>query len=77
MIVAKLVEISAEMMKILSKYDIRIQDYTFLPLFAEYERMTQNGHKISYIVALLAEEYKISEASVYRILRRFRKSVKI
>ena len=76
MVVADFVKICSEMMKLLAKYDIRTSDYKYTQLFSEYLRMEKEGLKVSYIVALLAHEYRISEASVYRILRRFKKSVK-
>lgn len=76
MVVADLLRISCEMLKLLSKYAVKTDDYKHLDLFAEYVRMNELGEKTSYIVAVLSEKYKISEASVYRLLRKFRKTVK-
>jgi hypothetical protein len=76
MLVANLIEIGAKLLETLSAFDIRTEDYKYLPLYADYEKMLNDGEKTSYIVAVLSERYKISEASVYRILRRFGRSVK-
>ncbi len=70
MIVSDLIKICEEFLKLLSKYDIRVDDYKYTSLFSEYANMVAKGHKVSYIVAVLAERYKISEASVYRLLRK-------
>ena len=73
--VIDLIKISRESMKMLSKADIKMDDYRYVELFSEFEGMLKRGDKTSYAVARLAEVYKISEASVYRVLRRFRKEV--
>lgn len=75
MIVADLVKISCEILKILSKYDIRVDDYVYIDLYSDYLNMAFDNQKTSYIVSVLAEKYNIGEASVYRILRRFKKSI--
>lgn len=73
--VADFVRISAETLKMLSKHGIRTEDFKYTGLFADYERMAGGGDKISYIVAVLAERYAVSESSVWRILRRFKATV--
>lgn len=75
--VADLVNLCGEILKLLSKYDIKVSDYKYTDLFPEYASMAEKGYKVSYIVAILSEKYEISEASVYRILRRFRKPVNV
>lgn len=72
MIVADFVKISSETMKLLSKFGIKTDDFKHIGLFSDYEKMVAEGSKISYVVASLADKYSISEASVYRILRRFK-----
>lgn len=72
--VGDFVKISSGVLEILSKNDIKTEDYKYIELFKEYERLAADS-KVSYAVAVLAEKYNISEASVYRILRRFRKTI--
>lgn len=73
--VADFVKMSAETLKMLSKFGVRTDDYKHVELFADYEAMAADGIKTSYVVAVLAERYSLSESSVYRVLRRFRATV--
>lgn len=70
--VADLINFSAGWMKVLSKHDIKMEDYKYVHLFEEYANLVANGHKVSYAVAMLACKYQISEASVYRIIKRLK-----
>lgn len=67
------VKIMAVGMEILSKSDIRTKDYRYINLYEEYCRMRREGHKYEYAVARLAKEYRISESSVSRLIRRLGK----
>ncbi len=46
-------------------------DYRFVPLFEEFIAMKQEGQKVSYAVAVLADRYAVSERKVYDIIARF------
>lgn len=72
MIVADFIKINSETLKLLSKYDIKVDDYQYIAFFKEYEEMLAKGYKVSYIVAVLSAKYGISETTTYRILRRFK-----
>lgn len=69
------IKISKETMKLLSDYDIRMGDFKYINLYSDYEDIVSQGGKVSYAVAVLAGKYDISEASIYRILRRFRRTI--
>ena len=75
--VADFIKICGEILKLLSKFDIKVSDYKYTSLFSEYESMAGRGNKMSYIVAVLSEKYGVSEASVYRIIRRFKRAIKV
>ena len=70
-----LVKISKSLLKTLSKLDIKMDDYQYVDMFDEYEEMVNNGDKVSYIVTFLSQKYKISEASIYRLIRRFKNTI--
>lgn len=70
-----LVKISKGILKLLSNLDVKIDDYKYVDLFDEYETMAKNGDKISYIVTFLSQKYNISEASVYRLIKRFKNTI--
>lgn len=75
MLVVEIVKIGAEMLKLLSKYDIRTDDYEHLPLYEDYAKMLENGDKVTYIVSTLSEKYGIGEATIYRIIKRFSRTI--
>lgn len=75
MLVADFVKISSETMKLLSKFDIRTNDFRYVDMYADYEKMANRGDKISYIVTMLSDKYSVSEATVYRMLRRFKATI--
>lgn len=68
--VVELIKISKETLKMLSKSDIRIGDWQHVKMYEEYLSMRLNREKFRYIMAHLAEKYKLSESSVKRILKR-------
>lgn len=72
MLVANFVKINSECMKLLSNFDVKMSDFKYVEMFSDYENMVKDGDKVSYIVAVLAERYSLSESSVYRILKRFK-----
>lgn len=75
MTTADYIEMHVGGMKMLSKYGIRMDDYKYVDLYKDYALMVKNGNKVSYAVAYLADKYSMSEASVYRILRRFKAAI--
>lgn len=59
----------------MSKYDIRTEDANYLDLYEYYVNM-RNLHKSrKQIVAFLASEFKISESTVNRIIRRLSQEI--
>ena len=71
----EIVILAEKLMKTMSEADIRMTDWQFLDLYREAEAMTRRGEKKAYVVAFLANRYGLSEATVWRILRRMRRSV--
>lgn len=73
--VVELLKLGREMLKMLSENGIKVDDWKYIALYSDYEEMVTGGGKISYVVAVLAEKYAISEASVWRVLRRFNRTI--
>lgn len=46
-------------------------DCRFVPLYADYRKMHQNGEKVTYIVSELSARYEVSERKVYSIIKKF------
>lgn len=71
----ELLKINRKSVEMMSKSGIRMDDHKFVPMYEKYQEMRSNGDKVSYIVAMLAEAYKVSESSVKRIIRRLSSEV--
>lgn len=76
MLVADLLKIGCELLKLLSRYDVKIEDYRFVDLYFDYERRRRNREKYLATVTELAERYGISASTVERLIRRLGKPVK-
>lgn len=64
----ELLDFNKELLKRLWFAGIKPEDYRYADLFADYECMCQAGEKKTYIVAMLAEKYGISERKVYSVI---------
>lgn len=77
MTAAELIKINRKGMELMSEADLRTDDYRYVPMYDEYHRMRKDGEKVNYIIAHLAEAYRVSESSVKRIIKRLSKEVKL
>lgn len=75
MLVANFIKTNGETLKLLSKFGVHIDDFKYIDLFSDYEEMLNEGNKITYIVSVLSDKYSISEATVYRVLKRFKATI--
>lgn len=73
----ELVKISRNALEMMSKFDIKQNDWQFVPMYEEYLAMRQRREKFRYVLAYLAEKYSLSESSVMRVIRRLGREVKI
>lgn len=76
MIVAELLQIGAEILKMMSKSDLKTNDYKYIGLYHDYCEMRSMGYKISAIYMLLSERYGVSESTAKRIIKRLSSEVK-
>jgi len=75
--VADLVKFSGEMLKRLHDSGINTNDYQYLQMYEEFEKLRLEGHKTTWIVADLGRRYGMCERKVYKVLSRFRKDCQI
>ena len=54
----------------LEKARVKPGDHKYVRLFEDYQNARKRGEKVSYIVAILAERYNVSERNVYDIVKR-------
>ncbi len=64
----ELLDFNKELLKRLFFAGIKPEDYRYADLFADYERLRREGEKKTYIVAMLADKYDISERKVYSVI---------
>ena len=66
-------KISKELLKALHTFGIKIDDYKYVNLIEDYEKITADGYKTTYAVAILSQKYNICERKIYKILSRLNK----
>lgn len=75
--VIEILKISKEILEMLSENGIKTTDVKHLKLYSEYEAMIAKSLKVTYIVEHLSDKYGVSVAQVYRIIRRFKRTIKV
>ena len=76
MIAVEFLKIGRELLKKMSAFDLRRDDYLHIELYEEYTRMRGEGEKTDYILCFLSDKYKLSESTIKRVVRRFSREVK-
>lgn len=71
----EILSINKEFLGRLSQAGIKPDDYQYVNLFQTYKKMLEAGHKVTYIVASLAEQHEISERKVYAIIRHLKQEI--
>ena len=68
--VVELVKISTEALKLLSKSEVNMNDWRFVPMYEEFQNMRHNGIKYRAAVRMLAKDYHVGRATVERAIKR-------
>lgn len=75
MIYGDLIERYAEVLTLLGSYGITPTDVKALPVFTEYKELKSRGFKMTFIAEYLAQKYRLSVAGVYRVIKRFNRTI--
>ena len=59
---------SEDLLKKLHDFGIKINDYQYVNLLNDYEKMKGEGNKQTYVVAKLSQKYNICERKIYKVL---------
>ncbi len=70
--VIEILKLNRDLLNICRDVGIRMDDVQYIELYNDYNRLLAAGEKVSYIVAVLAERYAISERKVYALIKRLR-----
>lgn len=57
----------------LARTGIAVEDVKYLELYEDFVRLKDDGLKTTYVVAHLCDQYEVSEATVWRIIRKFQR----
>lgn len=68
--VVELLKLGGEMLKLMSRNEVNRDDWRFVPMYEAFQEMRQKGVKYREVVRMLAEEYRVSRATVERAIRR-------
>ena len=71
MILFEIINFNRELIKRLMSIGFKPSDCKYLDLYAEYMELRKMGDKITWVVAYLADKYKVSERKVYNIIKHF------
>lgn len=68
--VVELLKIGGEMLKLLSKNEVNVNDWRYIGMYEEFQNMRNLGIKYREAVRMLSKDYKIGRATVERIISR-------
>ena len=71
MTIFEILKFNRELLDRLRQSGIRLEDVGYIDLFTDFNKMVSDGEKVSYAVAYLATNYRISERKVYSLIKRF------
>lgn len=74
--VIEILNFNQELLAKLLESGIRLEDVRYVNLYTDYFHLLRAGGKVTYIMAILAEQYGISERKVYDLLKRFQSDCK-
>lgn len=73
--IAKLVKISMDMLKLMSEYGIKIDDWKYVNAYYDFLNMRDNRVKYRAAIDTLAKEIHISPRTLERVFKRLSKSI--
>ena len=73
----ELLTIHRNVLEIMSTASIEVGDVKYIEMYKEYRGMMDKGHKMTYIVQYLSDEYGVGESTVYRVIKKFSEDVEI
>ena len=65
------INVNISYLEILSRLGYKLGDERYLPLYRDYLRLTGEGHKTTYVAAILSTRYGIAERTFYNVIKRF------
>lgn len=73
----QLLRANESLLRLISENKINITDVTHLEIYAQYQRMKEEGHKVGYITIHLADKYGMTDRGIYKVIKRLNRRVDI
>lgn len=73
----EIVKLNRDVLKLMACTSINPKDHRYVEMYDDYIRLTNEGHKKTYIMQYLADEYNIDERTLYRVINKFSTDVSI
>lgn len=64
-------------LEIMASVSVDVSDVKYLEMYKEYIRLISEGHKKTYIMQYLSDEYGVTERSIYRIVDKLSTEIEI
>lgn len=71
----ELIKSAESILRICDEAGISPNEVRYLEVFEQWQNLTKEGHKKVWVLAYLSQQYNISEATIKRIARKFKKKV--
>lgn len=75
MTVEELIKVNESLLKLMCGNGIDPVMVRHLEMYQDYKRLTEEGHKKTYIVRYLSEVYHVNERTVYRVVNKMGQDV--
>lgn len=73
----KFLRIGRELLKTMSSFGLRLDDYKHIEMYEEYVLMRERDEKVDYVLSVLSDKYGMSESTVKRVVKRLSREVKV
>ena len=77
MTVYELLSAYKPMLSALENNGYQMHNIRDVEIYEQYQRMTAPGDKGEYVFATIGDQYKVGRSTIYRILRKMKKTAKV
>ena len=68
-------KVAESVLRMLSKNGVGVKDVEHLAMYEDLKRLEREGHKKTYIVHYLGEQYNTPPATIYRVEKRMEREM--
>ena len=64
-------------LEMMAEVSVEVSDIKYFAMYKEYLRLINEGHKKTYVMQYLSDEYGVAERTTYRIIDRLSTEVEM